>query len=249
LVNAFQLQLLLRLCIVAALSHSALAHADDVRDAIGRSSFVGVVTISAGDQMPNGGGEESNCGASYTAYANAKRVFVNEINWIEGSPVHFRMAESLDLGGSYLVFLSEGVVENIKHVGPIDRELRTNRCKKAGVRLVPVLFETEHWKFNAVFPQWRLLESTNAQGERKYRRHFLVVSAAKEFFGLPIGANHYELKFTSIDIQRPIGVVKSIAYDSDELLEMVADIGCNLRDHANDANDAKSELEIAKCTQ
>lgn len=246
MVNVFQIQLILRLCIIAALSLSALANADDVRDAIGRSSFVGVVTISAGDQMPNGGGEESNCGASYTAYANAKRVFVNDINWAEGSPVHFRMAESLDLGGRYLVFLTEAVIENIEHVGPIDRELRTTRCKKAGVRLIPVLFETEHWNFNAVFPQWRLLESTNAQGERKYRRHFLVISAAKGFFGLPTDANHNEIKFTSIDIQRPIGVVKSIAYDSDELLEMLADIACNLRDQSNDA---KSELEIAKCLQ
>jgi len=235
--------LLIKLCVVGMLPVAMAAHADDAREAMQQSAFVGVVTISSGDLNPSKDSEQSNCGAAYTAYAGAKRVFVNDIDWVEGSPIEFRASEALDLGGTYLVYLTHAIVEPISHAGLIDRDLRTSRCIGAGVDLVPVLVKVEHWHYAAVFPKWRLATGTNDRGEIEHRFHFLAIADMQEFFSLP-DSDFPPIEAKSLDVQKPVGLVSSAAFDSDELLDLLRDVSCDLR---KSSPEPANELQIAKC--
>lgn len=234
-----------RLSMVALIALSMVARADDVSDALGKSSFAGVVRIHAGDVMPYRNSDHTNCGAGYTAYASAKRVFVNDIGWIEGYPIEFRAANTLDLGGTYLIFLNEVAIED-DSAHFMGSDVRSDRCMRGGISLVPVLLETESTNFDAVFQKWRIFESANIREGIQYRTYFLAHREMEEFFRLSGDADHQPLESIPLEIQRSYGSTKLDAYVSDDVLKMVADDACSLRDSPTDST---SELRIAKCPQ
>ena len=144
----------MKIFLIAMLFLAAPCVADDVKSVLGKSTFAGVVSITAGNQMPYENSELSDCGLRYTAYANIEQVFVNNIGWVEGYPIEFRAAWMLELGGRYLVFLNEtaaGTADAIRN----ERELRTERCMGGGLQLVPVLANTQTFAWGAVFQEWR----------------------------------------------------------------------------------------------
>ena len=219
--------------------------ADDVTDALKQSSFAGVVTIVAGNQIPYKDSELSNCGSSYVAYASAKRVFVNDIGWIEGYPIEFRAASTLDLGGTYLVFLNE-IAAEVKNAMLIGRELRTDRCMEGGISLVPVFIDTRTIGFDAIFQEWRSIEEVNSSGEPQSRWYFLAHSEFEDFFQPSGIANGEPLERISMEIQQFYGVTKPDAYPREAVLEMVATIACDLR---GPSKDSTNDLMISQCAK
>lgn len=230
---------------VALVALSMAARADNVSDALGKSSFAGVVRIFAGNTMPYTNSNHQNCGTSYTAYARAKLVFVNDIGWIEGYPIEFRAANTLDLGGTYLIFLNEVSIE-ADSAGFVGGEVRTDRCMGAGIRLVPVLLETESISFDAVFQEWRILESANPDEGLRFRTYFLARREIEDFFQLTRGADAQSIQSIPLEIQRFYGPTKLDAYVRDEVLQLVAGDACGLRDPLAGST---SELRIATCPQ
>ncbi len=219
------------------------SHADDVSDALAQSSFAGLVTIYAGNQIPYKGGELSNCGSGYVAYASARQVFVNNIEWTEGYPIEFRAGSMLALGGTYLVFLNE-VATEASYAGPIGREVRSRRCMEGGISLVPILVDTPTIGFEAVFQEWRIDEEPGSIDGVGYLNYFLASKELRNFFRTSRDDDRMSLEPISMEIRQFFGLTKPDAYVSEAVLKLVADDACDLR---KKSSESENDLQIASC--
>ena len=233
----------MRILCLALLQLANLSQADDVNDALTQSSFAGVVTIYAGNQIPYKGSELSNCGSGYVAYASAKRVFVNNIEWTEGFPIEFRAGSTLALGGTYLVFLNE-VATKASYANPIDREVRSRRCMAGGISLVPILVNTGTLGLEAVFQEWRIEADPDSKVGVEYLNYFLASKDLRNFFRTSHENGHISLEPISMEIREFYGLTKPDAYESEAVLKLVADNACDLRDLSGEST---NELQIASC--
>ena len=219
----------MKIFLIAMLFLAAPCVADDVKSVLGKSTFAGVVSITAGNQMPYEDSELSDCGLRYTAYANAEQVFVNKIGWVEGYPIEFRAAWMLELGGRYLVFLNEtaaGTADAIRN----ERELRTERCMGGGLQLVPVLVNTQTFAWGGVFQEWRTVENENGDGGREYLDYILAISDFSNFFRPTSEENGEPLDSVKLEIRTSHGPLNRDAYLRDEVLDLVARVACESRE-------------------
>jgi len=233
----------MKLHLFAMLLLAGSCFADDVDDALKRSSFAGVVSIHAGNLTAYEKADYSNCGSSYAAYANAERVFVNDIGWVEGYPIEFRSASMLELGGRYLVFLGQSTA-NVENALRMDREIRTERCLEGGIRLSPILVSTETFAFDALFQEWSKVNDDNHDDGIDYLTYILALSEFKKFFRSPSAANSDPLDSESMEVHTSHGLLHRDAYSRDEVLDLTANRACRL----GAARKAPtSDLMIATC--